>query len=141
MGGGTGRKTADGKLDHGGRWRVEPEWPLTRAIPATYYFHSDGSLRSDVPVVSDAARQFTYDPSHPVPTIGGLFSAVAELPDGGPGIEPMWARLLNPMLRLRNIMTPGSADQKESPRESLRHVSPIQDSRPDLMFSCTRLSS
>ena len=31
MGGGTGRKTALGKLDHGGRWRDEQEWPLARA--------------------------------------------------------------------------------------------------------------
>jgi putative CocE/NonD family hydrolase len=27
----------------------------------------------------------------------------------------MWARLLNPTLRLRNVLTPGPADQKESP--------------------------
>ena len=31
MGGGSGRKTALGKLDHGGRWREEHEWPLARA--------------------------------------------------------------------------------------------------------------
>ena len=31
MGGGTGRKTGEGKLDHGGRWRDEQEWPLARA--------------------------------------------------------------------------------------------------------------
>ena len=29
-------------------------------------------------------------------------------------MEPVWARLLNPALLLRNIMTPGPADQKES---------------------------
>ena len=33
MGGGSGRKTALGKLDHGGRWREEDEWPLSRAVP------------------------------------------------------------------------------------------------------------
>ena len=32
MGGGSGRKTALGKLDHGGRWREEHEWPLARAV-------------------------------------------------------------------------------------------------------------
>ena len=32
MGGGSGRKTELGKLDHGGRWRDEQEWPLARAV-------------------------------------------------------------------------------------------------------------
>ncbi len=49
-----------------------------------------------------------------MPTIGGNYCAVGEFPDEGSDIEPMWARLLNPALRLRNIMTPGPADQKES---------------------------
>ena len=35
MGGGSGRKTAGGKLDHGGRWREEQEWPLARAVSTT----------------------------------------------------------------------------------------------------------
>jgi putative CocE/NonD family hydrolase len=49
-----------------------------------------------------------------VPTIGGNYCAVGELPPPGEGLEPMWMRLLNPALLLRNIMTPGPADQKES---------------------------
>ena len=47
MGGGSGRKTAAGKLDHGGHWRDEDEWPLARARPTTYYLHGDGSLTPD----------------------------------------------------------------------------------------------
>jgi putative CocE/NonD family hydrolase len=49
-----------------------------------------------------------------VPTIGGNYCAVGEFPAQGEGMEPMWMRLLNPALLLRNIMTPGPADQKES---------------------------
>ena len=30
-------------------------------------------------------------------------------------MEPAWARLLNPVLRLRDLLTPGPVDQKESP--------------------------
>ena len=37
MGGGSGRKTAAGKLDHGGRWREEQEWPLARAVITPFY--------------------------------------------------------------------------------------------------------
>jgi putative CocE/NonD family hydrolase len=113
MGGGSGRKTALGKLDHGGRWRDEREWPLARTTPETWYLGSDGSLSCEQPAEGEP-RRFTYDPAQPVPTIGGNYCAVGELPADGPGIEPMWARLLNPTLRLRNVLTPGPADQKES---------------------------
>ena len=44
MGGGSGRRTAEGKLDHGGRWREEQEWPLARRVETPYYLHGDGSL-------------------------------------------------------------------------------------------------
>jgi uncharacterized protein len=114
MGGGSGRKTELGKLDHGGRWRDEHEWPLARAVPTTLHLHGDGSLRAEAPAVAAEPRTFTYDPDDPVPTIGGLYCAVGEFPSGEGEIEPMWARLLNPALLLRNIQTPGAADQKES---------------------------
>ena len=45
MGGGSGRKTAEGKLDHGGRWREEHEWPLARAVPTSFHLQPDGGLR------------------------------------------------------------------------------------------------
>jgi len=114
MGGGSGRKTELGKLDHGGAWRDEQEWPLARAVPTTLHLHGDGSLRPETPA-ADVPRRFTYDPDDPVPTIGGLYCAVGEFPSGDGEIEPAWARLLNPALLLRNIMVPGGADQKESP--------------------------
>ena len=114
MGGGSGRKTALGKLDHGGRWRDEQEWPLARAVPTTLHLRGDGSLGAEPPAEGDEPRRFTYDPEDPVPTIGGLYCAVGELPAAGEGMEPMWMRLLNPALLLRNIMTPGPADQVET---------------------------
>jgi putative CocE/NonD family hydrolase len=113
MGGGSGRKTAEGKLDHGGGWRDEQEWPLARAVPTTWHLHADGSLRPETPS-NGGARHFTYDPEDPVPTIGGNYCAVGEIPAQGEGLEPMWMRLLNPALLLKNIMTPGPADQAES---------------------------
>ena len=47
MGGGSGRKTELGKLDHGGRWRDEQAWPLARAVPTTFHLNGDGSLRTE----------------------------------------------------------------------------------------------
>jgi putative CocE/NonD family hydrolase len=111
MGGGSGRKTALGKLDHGGRWREEQEWPLARAVGRRYRLAGDALSETEA---DGPPRTFTYDPEDPVPTIGGLFCAVGELPQEGEGLEPMWMRLLNPALLLRNVMTPGPADQKES---------------------------
>jgi len=133
MGGGSGRKTELGKLDHGGRWRDEQEWPLARTVHETWRLGGDGSLSPDAPASTDA-RRFTYDPGHPVPTIGGNYCAVGELPADGPGMEPMWARLLNPVLRLRNVLTPGPADQRESPEFfASREPYPRLSERPDVL--------
>ena len=114
MGGGSGRRTAEGKLDHGGRWRDEHEWPLARAVETALYLHGDGALSVHAPPTVAAPRQFTYDPAYPVPTVGGIYCAVGELPSEGPGMEPAWSRFLHPVLRLRDVMTPGPADQREA---------------------------
>ena len=115
MGGGSGRKTAEGKLDHGGLWREEREWPLARAVATPYFLQPDGSLSAEPPPGETEPRRFTFDPERPVPTIGGLYCSIGELPAEGAGMEQAWARLLNPVLRLRDLLTPGPADQKESP--------------------------
>jgi hypothetical protein len=115
MGGGSGRRTALGKLDHGGQWREEWEWPLARRVETAYYLHADGSLSTDEPPARAEPRHFTFDPEHPVPTIGGLYCSIGELPAEGAGMEQAWARFLSPVLRLRDLLTPGPADQKESP--------------------------
>jgi len=115
MGGGSGRKTAEGKLDHGGSWREEWEWPLARAVETTLFLHGDGSLSSPPPALDAEPRRFTFDPAHPVPTVGGSYSAVGELPEEGAGMEQAWARFLHPVLRLRDVLVPGPADQREAP--------------------------
>ncbi len=133
MGGGSGRRTAEGKLDHGGRWRDEREWPLPRTRVETWHLGPEGTLGREQPRPGEP-RRFTFDPAHPVPTIGGNYCAVGELPAEGPGIEPMWARLVNPTLRLRNVLTPGPADQKESPEYfGSRAPYPRLSQRPDVL--------
>jgi len=60
-------------------WRDEPAWPLARAKQTSYFLHSagkansstgDGAL-SSATAQKDAADTFIYDPSNPVPTVGG----------------------------------------------------------------------
>jgi putative CocE/NonD family hydrolase len=61
------------------RWRFEHEWPLARTQFTPYYLHSrghanslfgDGVLSPDPPGAEPPDR-YTYDPEHPVPTLGG----------------------------------------------------------------------
>ena len=140
MGGGSGRKTEAGKLDHGGHWRDEWEWPLARAVETPYYLHSDGSLSTAEPAADAAPRQFTFDPAHPVPTIGGLYCSIGELPSEGAGMEQAWARFLSPVLRLRDLLTPGPADQKESPAFfGSEEPYPRLSERPDVLTFQTEL--
>jgi putative CocE/NonD family hydrolase len=115
MGGGSGRRTAAGKLDHGGRWREEQEWPLARRVETAFYLHGDGSLTTSPPAVGAEPRRYAFDPAHPVPTLGGLYCSIGELPAEGAGMEQAWARFLSPVLRLRDLLTPGPVDQKEDP--------------------------
>ena len=78
--------------------------------------------------------RFTFDPAHPVPTIGGLYCAIGELPAEGAGMEQAWARFLSPVLRLRDLLSPGPADQKESPAYfGSEEPYPRLSERPDVL--------
>lgn len=85
MGGGTGRRNLQGRLDHGGRWRDEQDWPPPGMQPTPYYFHGDGSLSTEKPAKEALPSGFTFNPADPVPTVGGNFpeKAIPGLLDGG----------------------------------------------------------
>lgn len=51
-------------------WRDEQEWPLARTQYTPFYLHSSGQL-SAVKPGDEPADHYTYDPSNPVPTLGG----------------------------------------------------------------------
>ena len=70
MGGGDGSVDDAGRVNHGGSWRSEMEWPLARALPATYYLHGGGVLTT-TPPEDESPEAYVYDPARPVPTIGG----------------------------------------------------------------------
>ena len=90
MGGGNGRRNAEGRLQHGGRWRVAPEWPPAEAAATPFYLQRGGSLSVNAPRIDQAATRYRFDPDNPVPTIGGNISS---------GLP---------------IMEPGGFDQRES---------------------------
>lgn len=78
MGTGDGHKDKDGRLYHGGYWRPEKDWPLPGTQFTNYYFHWDGTLSAKLPGPNDLSTTYSYDPTHPVPTIGA--STAAEKP-------------------------------------------------------------
>ena len=92
MGGGNGRINDEHRLNHGGFWTSADDWPVpgTRFVP--YYIHGDGSLSRKQPGSDEQdCTSYVFDPSDPVPTIGGGISAA------------------NP------IMEPGAYDQRGDP--------------------------
>jgi uncharacterized protein len=74
MGGGSGRRTPEGRLDHGGSWRSASHWPLPGTDFVPWYLGSDGALSSQAPG-RDEALAFDFDPACPVPTLGGSITS------------------------------------------------------------------
>ena len=110
MGGGTGRKNSAGRLDHGGRWRAERDWPIPDTAWTPFYCRRDGLLATTKPDETDAYREYRFDPAHPVPTIGGTVTS------GQP------------------VMVGGAFDQREGPRffGSTEPYRPLAE-RPDVL--------
>ncbi|MBS0363094.1 MAG: CocE/NonD family hydrolase, partial [Proteobacteria bacterium] len=83
MGGGTGRKTPEGRLMHGGRWRTETAWPIPDAKLTAYHLHADGVLSPATPQAGAEPISYDFDPAHPVPSIGGTITSGEPLMRGG----------------------------------------------------------
>lgn len=72
MGTGDGHKTDKNLLYHGGEWHDVKEWPPAGTKPVSYYFGSDGALSTQK---QKGTSSYTFDPTKPVPTIGGNISS------------------------------------------------------------------
>lgn len=73
MGGGTGKKTAQGRIDHGGYWVTASEWPLPGTSPRDYFVAGPGVLSGEQPAGA-GSESFIYDPGDPVIQIGGDYT-------------------------------------------------------------------
>ena len=132
MGGGDGRRNTDGRLNHGGRWREENEWPLSRACMSKYYLRSNGALTLEEPGDEDAPASFTFDPQHPVPTVAGSVTGFYELVRLPEGIDESY---VPPRARMRSVVTSGGAHQKEEPGIiGARPPYPTLSDRPDVLI-------
>jgi predicted acyl esterase len=82
MGTGDGTKTKNGKLNHGGSWRNEQEWPLVRTKYQSWHLHAGGRLspetpRSDVGQASLPAFQLGSQAGTSAPQVGSPVRAAA----------------------------------------------------------------
>jgi putative CocE/NonD family hydrolase len=83
MGGGTGRRDAAGRLEHGGAWITLPDWPPPEARFVAWHLHDDMSLDTRAPGLDGAKLSYDFDPAHPVPTIGGNLTSLDPVAHGG----------------------------------------------------------
>ena len=131
MGGGDGRKTAAGRLSHGGRWRTEREWPLARLRPTPYYLRADGGLGPEAPTADDPPARFLHDPAHPVPTISGAVTGFFEMVHPGEGMNLAY---VTPRARMRSVVPVGGSHQQERPDlVGARPPYPALAARPDVL--------
>jgi uncharacterized protein len=83
MGGGSGRKNAQGRMDHGGKWRAEKDWPVPSTVPTRFYLGGKGELSHQTPLDDAGQKTYKYDPRDPVPSIGGTITSGEPLMAGG----------------------------------------------------------
>jgi putative CocE/NonD family hydrolase len=83
MGGGSGRKNAAGRLEHGGRWRAERDWPIPDTKWTPYYLHRSGLLSAERATEDFTWDEFKFDPAAPVPSVGGTITSGAPVMVGG----------------------------------------------------------
>lgn len=82
MGGGSGRRNADGRLDHGGDWQSCSVWPPEDTVAVPFYLTADGGLLT-TPRRDGKSRSFHHDPRDSVPTIGGQVTSGEPIMVGG----------------------------------------------------------
>ncbi|MFC6335589.1 CocE/NonD family hydrolase [Pseudomonas sp. CCM 7891] len=82
MGGGSGAKDQNGRMQHGGRWLNSSQWPLPHSESRTLYLTASHQLSSLRPDDKDRLSYYA-DPNHPVPTLGGALTSGAPVFAGG----------------------------------------------------------
>ncbi|MEU0537378.1 CocE/NonD family hydrolase [Amycolatopsis tolypomycina] len=83
MGGGSGHRTPDGRLDHGGRWLTATTWPPETAEEQVFHLDADGGLTHGPNPADGGCLEYDYDPANPVPTLGGQVTSGEPVMSGG----------------------------------------------------------
>jgi hypothetical protein len=57
----------------GNVWRTADKWPPVKTTATKYFLHADRSLNTSTSAAGSASTlTYTYDPSNPAPTVGGI---------------------------------------------------------------------
>ncbi|HCU36585.1 MAG TPA: antibiotic hydrolase [Armatimonadetes bacterium] len=83
MGGGTGARTGDGLLDHGGEWATADLWPPRADETRQLHLAPDGVLTATPPNVGPTTTSYHSDPDNPVPSSTGVCYTSTRLREGG----------------------------------------------------------
>jgi putative CocE/NonD family hydrolase len=111
MGGGAGNRTPAGRLNHGGQWRDEQEWPLARTNYRPLYLAGGGSLHAEPPDAAASSTTYQFNPADPVPSIGGNVSSLSDVrPLSGALSSADYAGFAE---RRYDILEAGGFDQRE----------------------------
>ena len=81
MGGGSRVAPDSSRIYHGGEWKESDTWPPPDTKQVSFFLHPLGILSERAPE-GENSSSYNFDPSDPVPTIGGSLSAIP-LPAGG----------------------------------------------------------
>ncbi len=81
MGGGTGTAPRE-NVDVGGTWQTASSWPPPEAQNTNFYLRTNGILSATSPR-SEPTDSYDYDPTAPVPTLGGNISSGSQLAVAG----------------------------------------------------------
>jgi len=71
MGGGSGLRDYDNRMQHGGHWRAIESWPPPDAKEEKLYLGADGGFSRKPAKGAVAPLEYVFNPADPVPTIGG----------------------------------------------------------------------
>jgi hypothetical protein len=83
MGGGSGRRNAAGRREHGGCWRNASAWPLSETELTRWHLRDGDGLTREAGAEGAAPAVLLADPRDPVPTIGGALSSGEPVMRGG----------------------------------------------------------
>ena len=131
MGGGSGREDANGNIEHGGNWRTEKEWPLSRAVETPFYLDENESLTADLSNANNGRVTWQYDPQSPVPSIGANVTGMYEWVPLNKGLDRSY---IPQRARMKSVIPDGPLHQKERPELlCCAEPYPLLRDRPDVV--------
>ena len=136
MGSGSGQKTNQGRILHGGAWKISEAWPPVETVTQNLYLHPDRLLDSSSPDVEESWSKLRYDPSNPLPTISANTSSLNEIM-----APPMRTPVATPITLMRIQVIQGGSDQVTGPQTlgATEPYGPLENREDVLMFETTPL--